>query len=195
MAFRIRVSGAIACFARPEFRVDRVSYDVITPFAVRAILDAIYWRPQIRWRVDAIQVLNPILFAEEQARAEQSDAAERKTVALVDVDYVIDAHFDLTEPENPDSNAASHTKMFLKRMRTGRYFREPFLGLPEYPATVELIEGDDAAPLPISRATQDLGWIAHDIEASAPSGLRFFRATMEGGVIRVPPAGSPALGA
>lgn len=73
-------------------------------------------------------------------------------------------------------------------------FREPFLGLPEYPATVELIEGDAVTPLPNSRGTQDVGWIAHDIETGTPSGLHFFRAAMVDGIIAVPPAGSPQLG-
>jgi len=196
MAFKVRVSGAKACFARPEFRVDRISYDVITPFAARAILDAIYWRPQMRWRIDTIQVLNPIIFAEESASEPGSERISPRTIALADVDYVIEAHFDLIGPETSSGNAASHTKMFLKRVRAGQYFRKPFLGLPEFPATIALIEKTDAVPrshLP-AQGTRDIGWIAHDIDSNAPSGMRFFRALMEDGSIQVPPHDSCLLG-
>lgn len=195
MAFRLRISGARACFARPEFRVDRISYDVLTPLAARAILDAIYWRPQMRWRIDAIHVLSPIVIAEEEQASTDHPTSRRKTIALVDIDYLIDVHFELIEPETPDGNAATHTKMFLKRARARRYFRQPFLGLPEYPAAIELIENGDEAPqpCPAHRGSRDIGWITHDIDNNAPQGMRFFRATMEDGTILVPPAGSPLL--
>lgn len=56
----LQVTGDFACFTRPEMKVERVSYDIITPSAVRAIFEAILWKPAIRWRVSKIEVLNPI---------------------------------------------------------------------------------------------------------------------------------------
>ncbi|MCW1887566.1 type I-C CRISPR-associated protein Cas5c [Luteolibacter flavescens] len=58
----LKVSGDYALFSRPEMKVERVSYDVMTPSAARGILEAIYWKPQIRWIIDEIHVLNPIRF-------------------------------------------------------------------------------------------------------------------------------------
>lgn len=56
----LEVWGDYACFTRPEMKVERVSYDVITPSAARAIFEAILWKPAIRWNVVKIEVLNPI---------------------------------------------------------------------------------------------------------------------------------------
>ena len=58
--FRLRVSGDNACFTRPEMKVERVSYDVMTPSAARGILEAILWKPAIKWNILQIDVLNPI---------------------------------------------------------------------------------------------------------------------------------------
>jgi len=54
--------GEWACFTRPEMKVERVSYDVMTPSAARGIVEAIYWKPEIRWQIDRITVLKPIKF-------------------------------------------------------------------------------------------------------------------------------------
>lgn len=59
---RLHVAGDYACFTRPEMKVERVSYDVMTPSAARGILEAIHWKPAIRWVIDAIHVLKPIRF-------------------------------------------------------------------------------------------------------------------------------------
>ena len=56
----LEVGGDFACFTRPEMKVERVSYDVITPSAARAVFEAILWKPAIRWQVSRIEVLSPI---------------------------------------------------------------------------------------------------------------------------------------
>lgn len=56
----LEVYGDYACFTRPEMKVERVSYDVITPSSARAIFEAIFWKPAIQWRIKKIEVLNPI---------------------------------------------------------------------------------------------------------------------------------------
>lgn len=192
MTFRLRVSGERACFPRPEFRRDRVTYDVLTPFAARAILDAIYWRPEIRWRVDIIHVLNPINF--DGSIFSRPDIALRTTM-LIDVDYVVEAHFDLLNPDT--GNAAQHTKLFLKGARQGRYHHEPFLGVPGCRAELRLIEKGEPMPVAcaVNRPTRDLGWIAHDLGEGDRRSLHFFRATMTEGAILVPPVGSVELAA
>jgi CRISPR-associated protein Cas5d len=205
MPFRLHVSGRFACFPRPEFANDRVSYDVITPIAARRILEAIYWRREIRWRVDAIHVLKPIhfglassadappleKFGGSDSRSHAGVESGGRQVALLDPAYAIDARFELASAEG---NSAQHTKMFAKAVRQGRYFRQPYLGLREYPATVALL--DEEAPFPPAICQEiedrDLGWMIHDLSLTdgAPC---FFRARMTDGRIRVPAPGSAEL--
>src|SRR5258705_13676385 len=63
---RLHVWGERALFTRPEMKVERVSYDVITPSAARGIIEAIYWKPQIRWVIDRLHVLCPIRFTSQR---------------------------------------------------------------------------------------------------------------------------------
>ncbi|WP_211218532.1 type I-C CRISPR-associated protein Cas5c [Tepidiphilus margaritifer] len=58
--FCVELSGPLACFTRPEMKVERVSYEVITPSAARACFEAILWKPRIRWHIRRIEVLEPI---------------------------------------------------------------------------------------------------------------------------------------
>jgi CRISPR-associated protein Cas5d len=199
MGFRLRLLGEYACFPRPEFRRDRVSYDIITPRAARGILENLYWRPEIRWQIDAIHVLSPILFEERQyepssqrePRNTHENAPLRMRI-LKDVDYLIEAHFDLQSPD--EGNSAQHTKMIFKRARQRRYFREPYLGGAEFPARLTLMEKDESFPVNRAYAGQlDLGWMVHDIDAETPPNLRFFRACLVDGRMIVPGAGSADL--
>src|SRR6516162_566324 len=130
---RLLVSGDHACFTRPEMKVERVSYDVMTPSAARGILEAIHWKPAIRWIVEAIHVLKPIRFQsirrnevahkmpagairkamnagslEGLALTVEDERQQRASTVLVDVDYVIGARFELTEKAGPDDNAGKH---------------------------------------------------------------------------------------
>src|SRR6516165_548038 len=129
MAYGIRllVSGDHACFTRPEMKVERVSYDVMTPSAARGILEAIHWKPAIRWVIDKIHVLKPIRFqsirrnevgskapvgkiktAMNRGKLEglhllvDKDRQQRASTVLTDVAYVIEAHFELTDKADPD---------------------------------------------------------------------------------------------
>jgi CRISPR-associated protein Cas5d len=200
MGFRFRLCGDYACFARPEFRLDRISYDVIPPRAARGILESLYWRPEMRWRIDAIHVLNPIVFEDHgldppasSGRRGRPEQRLPRTRLLRAVDYIIEAHFDLREP---DGNAAQHTKMILTRARQGRFFREPFMGSHELPARLELIEKD--APLPesdVHKGERDLGWMMHDFDDEMPANLHFFRASLIDGKMTVPEPGSAVLAA
>jgi CRISPR-associated protein Cas5d len=204
----IRVRGDYALFTRPEMKVERVSYDVITPSAARGIIEAIYWKPAIRWVIDRIRVLNEIQFTNIR-RNEVSDKistreAERRmngtnepffmdatdkrqqraAMILRDVDYVIDAHFKLTDRASPEDTVEKHYNIVLRRLRRGQHYHAPCLGTREFSAQVELFENDD---VPASRlvGTLDLGWMLYDLDFADPADIqpRFFRAELHDGVL------------
>lgn len=215
MGIRLHVWGARACFTRPEMKVERVSYDVMTPSAARGILEAIHWKPAIRWHVDRIHVLKPIRFQsirrnEVGAKASAANAAsamkrgtteglgiavdanrqQRAALVLVDVAYVIEAHFTLTARAGPEDSAAKHISMFNRRAEQGQCFHRPCLGTREFDAAFSLIP--DGAPLPpcelpADGRDADFGWMLHDIDFANGNESRFFRAKMRDGVIAVPP--------
>lgn len=209
---RLRIWGERACFTRPEMKVERVSYDVPTPSAARGILEAIHWKPAIVWRIDRIHVLKPIRFTsfrrnEVGAKAStalagramragsvvglglsiEHDRQQRATTFLVDVDYVVEAHFEMTAKGN-DDDPAKHIAMFNRRAESGQCFHRPCLGTRECPADFALLP--EGAPLPEShlppdQRARDLGWMLHDIDFDDDRTSRFFRARLEGGVLDV----------
>ena len=194
-------------------KVERVSYDVMTPSAARGILEAIHWKPAILWVVDRIHVLAPIRFqslrrnevgakisavtAERAMRAGsvarlglvvEDNRQQRASTLLVDVDYVIDAHFEMTAKANPDDTPAKHAAMFNRRAASGQCFHRPSLGTREFAADFALIA--EGAPLPKSRVPsdqrdRDLGWMLHDINHAGDKSSRFFRARLVDGVLDV----------
>lgn len=197
--FRVRARGDLACFTRPEMKVERVSYEVMTPSAARGLLEAVLWKPQIRWHVHALEVLAPIRWTsfrrnEVQSRASlrageilaDEDRTQRNTVALRDVDYVIEASFALTDKAGPDDPVAKYVDMFLRRLRKGQRQHAPYLGCREFAAAVT--PADDA-PAPIDRGVErPLGLMFYDFEWPEPGAGRplFFEATLKDGVLRVP---------
>ena len=150
---RLHVWGERACFTRPEIKVERVSYDVITPSAARGILEAIHWKPAIVWIIDRIHVLKPIRFesirrnevgaklsAASVAKAIKAgrvdglvslieeDRQQRAATVLRDVGYVIEAHFELTRHADETDNVGKHLDIFNRRARKGQCFHTPCLG-------------------------------------------------------------------
>jgi CRISPR-associated protein Cas5d len=213
----IRVRGPYALFTRPEMKAERVSYDVITPSAARGIIEAIYWKPAIRWVIDRIHVLHEIEFTNIR-RNEVSDKAstdlalqamrgsgaalylasndrrqQRASMVLRDVDYVIEAHFEIVPGKaGPDDTAEKHYNIAMRRLRKGQYHHAPCLGTREFGARVELIE-DGAVPRSPLAGERDLGWMLYDLDFSDPKEIRpsFFRAALSDGVLdlaRVPVA-------
>lgn len=193
-------------------KAERVSYDVMTPSAARGVLEAIYWKPEIRWIVDHITVLRPIRFSsvrrnevkdkisEVTARRVMNAGAgdlylnvtdgdnrqQRAALILRDVDYIIGAHFEIVSgPEN----AAKHLDQFKRRARSGACFTRPYLGCREFAAHFRLLDPDTDAPeVDESLAGErDLGWMLHDIDFAHGVAPRFFRAVMHNGVVDVPP--------
>jgi CRISPR-associated protein Cas5d len=185
---RLHVWGEFACFTRPEMKAERVSYDVMTPSAARGVLEAIYWKPEIRWLIDRIHVLKPICWMnirrnEVGAKASASNAItamkhgrgslglliederqQRASLVLRDVSYLIEAHFDvLSGNDGPEK----HFAMFCRRARDGQCFHRPYLGCREFAAQFALVEGNE--PLPASELSagdqnRDLGFMLYDLD-------------------------------
>jgi CRISPR-associated protein Cas5d len=214
---RLMVSGDHACFTRPEMKVERVSYDVITPSAARGILEAIHWKPAIVWFVDKIYVLKPIRFQsirrnevahkapvgairkaikseslEGLSLVVEKERQQRAATVLVDVAYLIEAHFQLTGKAGSEDSAAKHLDMFNRRARKGQCFHQPCLGTREFPARFSLLEPDMPLPTAIDE-TRDLGFMLWDIDHAGDRASLLFRARLEKGVINVPPPGSPEI--
>ena len=207
--FCLQVSGPLACFTRPEMKVERVSYEVMTPSAARAVFESILWKPQIRWRVQCIEVLRPIrwmnlrrnevkskVLMPSVVRAMQSgsgqlgidiedDHTQRASLLLRDVAYRIHADLELTERSTDP--LIKYTEMFARRARKGQCVNQPYLGCREFAAEFVLVESDTPQPPPIDE-TRSLGWMLHDLDFSNPSDPqpRFFDAKLESGRVQVP---------
>lgn len=204
---KLKVWGDYACFTRPEMKAERVSYDVITPSAARGILEAIYWKPSIRWMIDRIHVLNPIKFDNVRRNEVSSkiplrnitsamndgksalelfieeDRQQRAAMVLRNVCYVIEAHFEFTG--NDDNGEGKHLDMFNRRAEKGQCFHRPYFGCREFPVSFEAVAGD--IPKSALQGEVDLGWMLHDIDFKNNMETKFFRACMINGVIEVPP--------
>ena len=194
MAIQVEVWGDYALFSRPEFKVEHVSYDTMTPSAARGLLESIYWHPGLRWRIDRIHVCSPIRFTNirrnevkdtisarkvktvmekgqgELYLATPESIQQRAAMVLWDVHYVIDAHFDLTENAAPGDNAGKFQDIIKRRLERGR--------CTELPPCPKELEG-----------VRDLGWILLDMDYTDPRNItpRFFRASLTDGVMVVPP--------
>ncbi len=205
--FCLEVWGDMACFTRPELKVERVSYDVITPSAARAIFDAIFWKPAIRWEVTKIEILNPIKWTsvrrnEVGGRLNTSTIyieekrQQRNSLLLKDVRYRIHAKLvfipfeqrkDTPRENVMDENPGKYNAMFERRASKGQCFNQPYLGTREFSASYKLIMDSNASSLPISE-NKDLGIMLYDMDFSDSNNIMpmFFRAKMKQGVIDVP---------
>ena len=208
--FDVEIKGRYACFSRPELKVERVSYDVMTPSAARGILEAVMWKPAIRYVIDEIIVCAPIKYEnirrnevnskipyknERTAAKELSenrlylsasnDRAQRATIVLKDVCYVVSAHFEMTDRAGPDDNEGKFTEMIRRRLRRGQNFNTPYLGVREFPAEVRLLENGEK-PAPIND-TRSFGLMFYDFNYELKSEMNFnpvyFMAEMTNGRI------------
>lgn len=206
--FVLEVRGDWACFTRPEMKVERVSYDVITPSAARAVFEAIYYKPAVHWAVRRIEVLAPVRWTNlrrnevasvvstrnvQQAMKQGSgelalyvdeDRQQRAALLLRDVAYRLHADL-IVRPDRADPEApGKFFAMFERRARKGQCVNQPYLGCREFAARWRLVEELAAEPPPIAE-TRELGWMLHDLDFSNPADPqpRFFKASMVGGVI------------
>ncbi len=211
---KLHVWGDYACFTRPEMKVERVSYDVMTPSAARGILEAVHWKPEIRWIIDQICVLNPIRFdnfrKNEVSRKLSSENAkkaffsgdlsdlhidvdeirqQRAMRVLRHVSYVIAAHFEMTNKGNDDA-PAKHYEIFRRRAEKGQCFHRPSLGLREFAANFAWIE---TVPTSTLEGSQDLGWMLYDIDFGRSCSPMFFHAKMIDGLLDISKAREAGL--
>ena len=199
--FQLYIRGPNACFTRPEMKVERVSYEVPTPSAMRGVLEAIFWKPAFRWVIERIDVLQPIRW-ETVRRNEvgnristrspylliEENRQQRNALILKDVAYVVHAHQELTgkEPEGNDLNKLS--AMFERRASKGQYFHHPYLGTREFAVEeFRLLLNNETAPDPIP-IDKDLGWMLYDLDFSNPKNPvpLFFHARLEQGILHIP---------
>jgi CRISPR-associated protein Cas5d len=213
--FQLKVFGENACFTRPEMKVERVSYDVITPSAARAIFDAILWKPAILWKIHKIDVLKPIKWesvrrneigskiaygnvtsAMKQGKGNlalyiEEERKQRAGLFLKDVSYILQASFFLTNRAGERDNIKKFEECFERRVEKGQCHHQPCFGTREFVAYFDLPDTQDK---PINE-TKDLGWMLYDLDFEdydfdtknyKDANPKFFRAEMVNGSIVIP---------
>ncbi len=211
----LELSGDFACFTRPEMKVERVSYDVMTPSAARACFEAILWKPAIRWHIRKIEVLKPIRWINLRRNEVASvvstrnvetamrngtgtlginiedDRQQRAGLFLRDVAYRIHADLEVLPNAAPDNTSMKFQEMFERRANRGQCVNQPYLGCREFAANFRLVTDPAAEPAPIDE-TRELGYMLHDLDFTRPAdpAPRFFRARLENGAVNVPAWGS-----
>ncbi len=210
-SYCLELAGPWACFTRPEIKVERVSYDVMTPSAARACFEAILWKPAIRWHVRKIEVLKPIRWINlrrnevasvvstrnvetamkngtgDLALYIEEDRQQRAGLFLRDVAYRIHADLEFLRERDPEASAAKYHEMFERRAGKGQCVNQPYLGCREFAANFRLVDNIEDEPAPIAE-TRDLGFMLHDLDFAKPNDPqpRFFRAMLQNGVVEVP---------
>lgn len=201
MTFCLTVWGDYACFTRPEMKAERVSYDVMTPSAARAVMEAVFWKPAFRWEISAIEVLKPVRWANIRRNELggvasysggnagrggvyiEDDRQQRAATLLRDVKYRIHARQVMTARAGPDDSPKKLEEMFLRRAAKGQCAVQPYLGCREFSAFFELAQGNDNSE-PALAQDADFGYMLHDMDFScSPPKPAFFRAIMKQGRI------------
>lgn len=206
---KVKVWGDYALFSRPEMKVERCTYDVMTPSAARGILEAIYWHPGMRWIIDRIYVMKPIQFTsirrnevkskvsannvlsvynganKELGISSKDEIVQRASLLLRDVEYVIDAHFEMTENANETDNPGKFKDIIMRRLKRGECYHTPYFGCREFPVNFSLLEDDEIHTAYEVVEEKDLGFMLYDMDYSDPENIEpmFFRAVMRKGVL------------
>jgi len=204
----LEVWGDYALFTRPELKVERYSYDVMTPSAARGILEAIFWKPAIKYVIDSIEVLNEIKTVNvrrnevkskigaknvkqvmEGTKKEQlylstsNDIAQRASVILKDVRYVIRAHFELTNQAGEADNHGKFSDIIRRRIEKGQCFYNPYFGSKEFSVNFRHCENRQES---FYQGTEkDLGIMLYDLEYGEEIKPYYFKAVMRNGLIDV----------
>ena len=206
---RAKVWGDYALFSRPEMKVERCSYDVMTPSAARGILEAVYWHPGMRWIIDKIYVNKPIQFTSVRRNevkskvsannvlpvyngspkrlylSSKAEIVQRSSILLRNVEYVIEAHFEMTDKANISDNSGKFKDIIMRRLRKGECFHTPYFGCREFPVRFCLCEEEEIHTAYSDEDERDLGFMLYDMDYSNPENIQpmFFRAIMKKGVI------------
>lgn len=207
----LEVWGDYALFSRPEMKVERVSYDVMTPSAARGILEAIYWHPRIKYEVNKIFVLNKIKF-ENIRRNEVSQKisaqnvktfikskkgalyiatsehrTQRAAMVLKNVRYVIEAQVLMTELAGENDNFLKIYNILERRLTNGQCYHTPYFGTREFPVYFKLCEDIKKIKTAYPNEIKDLGFMLYDMDYSDKKNIcpLFFRAIMRNGIVDV----------
>lgn len=206
-SLRVKVWGDYACFTRPEMKVERVSYEVMTPSAARGLLEAIYWKPEFQWQVRHIHILKPIRRAsilrnevnstassktilsafekgEGLAYFAEDDRTQRHTLALRDVAYLIEADA-VPTGRGASDHPAKHRDIFRRRVARGQCYHRPYFGCREFAASFAEPDGSEQA----IEMTEPLGRMLFDLRYGQEGRTvpAFFNAALKNGVLHVPP--------
>lgn len=201
LSFSLRVKGDRACFTRPEAKIERVSYEVMTPSAAKGVFEAVLWHPGITWVIEKIHILKPIKFEQikrNEVKGEcnlrgdyqnfnaESQRTQRNTIFLTDVDYIIEAHFSLDFTKCSESDTyVKFEQMMFRRLEKGQHYQQPYLGCREFPAYIEKAPKEWATPLEFTY--RDFGLMLKDFDFSgAEVKPKFFNAIVKNGCIEVP---------
>lgn len=208
---KVKVWGDYALFSRPEMKVERCTYDVMTPSAARGILEAIYWHPGLRWVIDRIYVQKPIQFTsvrrnevkskisannvlsvyngaeQELYLAAKNEIVQRAALILKDVQYVIEAHFEMTEKANETDNPGKFKDIMMRRLSKGECYHNPYFGCREFPVRFSLCEDDEISTAYENEEERDLGYMLYDMDYTDRNHIQpmFFRAVLKKGVLDV----------
>lgn len=209
MAIKLEVWGEYALFSRPELKVERMSYDVITPSAARGIMESIFWHPGLRYVIDRIYVLSKIQYANIRRNEVKSkilsskvkagmlsgriddlyintkeDIVQRAALVLKNPHYVIECHFDMTDKANASDNPGKFQDIIKRRINRGQCFHTPYFGCREFPVKFKLYEFE-YVPTFYEMEERDLGLMLYDFDYSDPNDITpmFFRAKLEKGVL------------
>ena len=203
---QLEVWGPYALFSRPELKVERYSYDVLTPSAARGIVEAVYFHPGLKWHIDRIYVLSPIRFVSVRRNevaskisgrnvrqaaqgggqplylATPQEIVQRASLLLQDVHYVIEAHFDMTDKAAPSDNPGKFQDIVKRRMERGQCYHTPYFGCREFPAYFQRWTGGS---IPTIDESRDLGLMLYDFDYSDPQNITptYFHAQLEHGVL------------
>jgi CRISPR-associated protein Cas5d len=212
------VRGDFACFTRPEMKVERVSYDVITPCAARALFECIFWKPAVRWQVRRIELLAPVRWVNlrrnevkskvsvanvaaamaggtgagvEIYADEPDERVQRAGLFLRDCAWRVHADLQVRAGRQDPEPPQKFFAIFERRARAGQCVNQPYLGCREFDARIRLVQ-DLATEPPALAETRDLGWMLHDLDFTNEADPQpvFFRAQMTQGVIEVPERGA-----
>ena len=209
LGIKVRVWGNYALFSRPEMKVERCSYDIMTPSAARGIMEAVYWHAGMRWIIDKIHVVNPVSFTSVRRNevkskisagnvlrvyngadkplyiSSKAEIVQRASLILRNVEYVINAHFEMTEHANESDNPGKFKDIIMRRLRKGECFHMPYFGCREFPANFRLCEEEEIKTAYDDVEEKDLGFMLFDMDYSDPNNIQpmFFRAVMKHGVL------------
>ena len=206
--FCLNVQGDYACFTRPEMKVERVSYDFITPSAARSVFEAILWKPEIRWQVECIEILAPVRWISVRRNEVgavistrnvqtamtaghgqlglyvEDERQQRAGLFLRDVRYRLYARMTALKGEALH-NPAKYAEMFTRRASKGQCVNQPYLGCREFDARFRLVTSPQGEPEPCAEIDGDFGWMLFDMDFSRQADPRpmFFRARVTRGVL------------